>query len=53
LPWLHFLEHASFFLTAWLFWRVFVDLTGRVRTDGSAKFGTGIFMAFSIMLISG
>jgi putative membrane protein len=51
--WLHFLEHASFFLTAWLFWHVFMDLTEYVRTGGSAKFGIGIFMVFSIMLISG
>lgn len=48
---LHFLEHASFFITALLFWQVFADL---IQNSGSsAKFGVAIFMAFSIMLISG
>ena len=50
---LHFLEHASFFITALLFWQVFTDLTYNVRADSSAKFGLAIFMAFIIMLISG
>ncbi len=51
--WLHFLEHASFFLSAWLFWQVFANLTENVRTGGSANFGLGIFMVFGIMLVSG
>ncbi|HJR80209.1 MAG TPA: cytochrome c oxidase assembly protein [Anaerolineales bacterium] len=51
--WLHFLEHASFFLTAFLFWQVFAELTENVRMGRSAKFGMGIFMNFGTMLASG
>jgi hypothetical protein len=29
--WLHFLEHASFFLTAFIFWQVFADLTQHLQ----------------------
>lgn len=51
--WLHFLEHISFFLTAFLFWQVFADLTDNLRAGGSAKFGLGIFYVFAVMLASG
>jgi putative membrane protein len=51
--WIHFLEHFSFFLTAFLFWQVFVDLTESLRMGRSAKFGSGIFMIFGTMLVSG
>ena len=51
--WLHFLEHASFFLTALLFWQVFADLTENARLARSARFGLGIFMIFGTMLVSG
>lgn len=51
--WFHFLEHASFFLTAFLFWQVFADLTDEVRFETSAKVGLGIFYVFAIMLVSG
>jgi len=50
---IHFLEHFSFFLTAFLFWQVFVDLTESIRMGRSAKFGLGIFMIFGTMLVSG
>jgi cytochrome c oxidase assembly factor CtaG len=51
--WLHFLEHISFFLTAFLFWQVFADLTDSLRAGGPAKPGLGIFYVFVIMLASG
>jgi cytochrome c oxidase assembly factor CtaG len=51
--WLHFLEHLSFFLTAFLFWQVFADLTDNLRAGSHAKFGVGIFYVFAIMLASG
>lgn len=51
--WFHFLEHASFFLTAVLFWQVFSDLTDEVRFEASAKVGLGILYVFAIMLVSG
>lgn len=51
--WIHFLEHSSFFLTAFLFWQVFADLTESVRMGRSAKFGLGVFMIFGTMLVSG
>lgn len=51
--WIHYLEHASFFLTAWLFWQVFADLTEHVSRGSSARFGLGIFMIFGVMLVSG
>jgi cytochrome c oxidase assembly factor CtaG len=51
--WLHFLEHMSFLLTAFLFWQVFAELTEHARLGRSAKFGLGIFMVFGTMLASG
>jgi putative membrane protein len=51
--WIHFLEHFSFFFTAFLFWQVFADLTEGVRMGRSARFGLGIFMIFGTMLVSG
>jgi cytochrome c oxidase assembly factor CtaG len=51
--WLHFLEHISFFLTAFLFWQVFADLTDNLRAGSPAKPGLGIFYVFAIMLASG
>ena len=51
--WLHFLEHMSFFLTAFLFWQVFAELTENLHLRRSAKFGVGIFMIFGTMLVSG
>ena len=50
---LHFLEHFSFFLTAFLFWQVFADLTEGVGMYRSASFGLGIFLVFGTMLVSG
>jgi putative membrane protein len=35
-PWIHWLQHVSFFLTALLFWRAL--LQGRERTHGAAVF---------------
>jgi putative membrane protein len=49
----HFLEHFSFFFTAFLFWQVFADLTENIRIGRSAAFGLGIFMVFGTMLIGG
>lgn len=51
--WIHFLEHFSFFLTAFLFWQVFADLTESLRMGRSARFGSAIFMIFGTMLVSG
>ncbi len=51
--WIHYLEHASFFLTAWLFWQVFADLSENAHRGSSARFGVGIFMIFGVMLVSG
>lgn len=51
--WLHFLEHASFFVTALLFWQVFAELTEEVSMRRSARFGLGIFLIFGTMLVSG
>ena len=51
--WIHFLEHFSFFFTAFLFWQVFADLTESMRMRRSAKFGLGVFMIFGTMLVSG
>lgn len=51
--WLHFLEHLSFFMTAFLFWQVFADVTANIRMGRSAKFGIGIFLIFGTMLVSG
>lgn len=51
--WLHFLEHASFFLTAFLFWQVFVDMTEHVDRSRSTRFGLAIFLIFGTMLVSG
>ena len=51
--WIHFLEHFSFFFTAFLFWQVFADLTESIRMGRSAKFGLGIFMIFGTMLVGG
>jgi cytochrome c oxidase assembly factor CtaG len=51
--WIHFLEHFSFFFTAFLFWQVFVDLTEGIRMERSPKFGIGVFIVFGTMLVSG
>jgi putative membrane protein len=51
--WLHFLEHASFFLTAFIFWQVFADLTQHLHTSRAAGFGLAIFLVFGTMLVSG
>lgn len=51
--WVHFLEHASFFLTAFLFWQVFADLVDNLYAGNSAKFGLAIFYVFGIMLVNG
>lgn len=51
--WIHFLQHASFFLAALLFWQVFADLTGNLRAGGSAKFGLGIFSIFATAFVNG
>ena len=50
---LHFLEHASFFLTAFIFWEVFANLTQTMHIARSARFGLGIFLVFGTMLVSG
>ena len=50
---LHFLEHMSFFVTAFLFWQVFADVTQNMQIGRSTKFGVGIFMIFGTMLVSG
>jgi putative membrane protein len=50
---IHFLEHFSFFFTAFLFWQVFADLTENIRMRRTARFGLGIFMIFGTMLVSG
>lgn len=50
---LHFLEHASFFVTAFLFWQAFADLTENAPAGRSAKFGLGILAAFAVALVSG
>ena len=51
--WIHFLEHSSFFLTAFLFWQVFVDLTKTLHGRSSAQFGIGIFSVFAIAMANG
>lgn len=51
--WIHFLEHASFFLTALLFWQSFSDLTEDAHMGRSAKFGMGILSVFGVALVSG
>jgi cytochrome c oxidase assembly factor CtaG len=51
--WLHFLEHASFFLTAFVFWQVFADLTQNMHMGRAAGFGLAIFLVFGTMLVSG
>lgn len=51
--WIHFLEHFSFFLTAFLFWQVFVDFTESLRMGRSANFGSAMLMMFGTMLVSG
>jgi cytochrome c oxidase assembly factor CtaG len=50
---LHFLEHTSFFVTAFLFWEVLADMTQNMHLGRSTKFGVGIFMIFGTMLVSG
>jgi putative membrane protein len=51
--WLHFLEHASFFLTAFIFWQVFADLTQNMYRGRAVGVGLAIFLVFGTMLISG
>lgn len=51
--WFHFLEHASFFVTAFLFWQVFADLTRSTHASPSVRFGLGVFLVFGTMLVSG
>lgn len=51
--WVHFLEHITFFLTAFIFWQVFVDLTKTRSAGRSADFGIGIFIVFMIGLVNG
>lgn len=51
--WVHFLEHSTFFLTAFLFWQVFADLTKSLGAGRSANFGIGIFCVFVIALVNG
>ena len=51
--WLHFLEHSSFFLTAFIFWQVFVELTQNMHLGRTSRFGLAIFLVFGTMLVSG
>lgn len=51
--WIHFLEHASFFVTALWFWQSFSDLTANAHMGRSAKFGMGILSVFGLALASG
>lgn len=50
---LHFLEHASFFFTAFVFWQVFAELTRNMHLGRASRFGLGIFLVFGTMLVSG
>lgn len=51
--WIHFLEHFAFFLTAFLFWQVFIDLTKMLGAGRSPNFGIGILMVFVLGLVNG
>jgi putative membrane protein len=51
--WLHFLEHTSFFLTAFIFWQVFAELTQNMHMGRAARFGLAVFLVFGTMLVSG
>ncbi len=51
--WIHFLEHASFFLSALLFWQVFAGLTENIHNGRSATFGVAILAVFGIAMVSG
>ena len=51
--WIHFLEHFSFFLTAFLLWQAFTDLMQGIRMGRATRLGQGILMIFGTMLVSG
>lgn len=48
-PWIHHLEHASFFGTAWLFWGMLMPAGRHART----RYGIGVLMVFTTALYSG
>lgn len=48
-PWIHHLEHASFFGTALLFWRALMPVGRHARV----RYGIGVLMLFSTALYSG
>lgn len=50
---LHFLEHASFFITAFIFWQVCAELTQNMHLGRTSRFGQAIFLVFCTMLVSG
>jgi cytochrome c oxidase assembly factor CtaG len=51
--WLHFLEHACFFLSALIFWQVFAELAESAYNGRSTKFAMAIFAVFGIAMVSG
>ena len=50
---LHFIEHASFFITAFIFWQVCTELTRNMHLGRASRFGQAIFLVFGTMLVSG